>query len=277
MKKSIIDYSQFITRRAEPLVEESDGQGGVYLDCVEDNRVAEEYNRKHYYGKRGFCPFCKQDLPKLYEKLHKGNKYYDLWVCPICGWWEIERQDFYGIPAVGHETTQEYNYQAIVRAFDIADKKLPVDILSEHLRKNTSILYGIHPQKMEEIVQYVFRSYYACDVMHCGKSHDGGVDLIMIDSDNPTLIQVKRRQNPDYVESVSVIREFLGALLINKSRKGIFVSTSDHYSRETIKTINMILKEEIVTKFELIDFTRFSEMLNITKSERNEPWMKLIE
>ena len=130
---------------------------------------------------------------------------------------------------------------------------------------------------MEEVVQYVFRSYYACDVMHCGRSHDGGVDLIMIDSDNPTLIQVKRRQNPDYVESVSVIREFLGALLINRSKKGIFVSTSNHYSKETIKTIDMILKENIVTRFELVDFKKFTEMIGIIKSEKDEPWMKLIE
>jgi len=113
--------------------------------------------------------------------------------------------------------------------------------------------------------------------MHCGRSHDGGVDLIMIDSDNPTLIQVKRRQNPDYVESVSVIREFLGALLINRSKKGIFVSTSNHYSKETIKTIDMILKENIVTRFELVDFKKFTEMIGIIKSEKDEPWMKLIE
>jgi len=203
--------------------------------------------------------------------------YYDLWVCQICGWWEIEKQDLYGIPAAGHATTQEYNYQAIVKVFEVDDKELPVDILLEHLKKKTSILYGVHPQKMEEVVQYVFRSYYACDVMHCGRSHDGGVDLIMIDSDNPTLIQVKRRQNPDYVESVSVIREFLGALLINRSKKGIFVSTSNHYSKETIKTIDMILKENIVTRFELVDFKKFTEMIGIIKSEKDEPWMKLIE
>ena len=78
MKTTLIDYSQYIARRAEPLVEESDGRGGVYPDCVEDNRVAEEYNRKHYYGKRGFCPFCRQNLPKLHDRLHKGIGYYDV-------------------------------------------------------------------------------------------------------------------------------------------------------------------------------------------------------
>jgi len=135
MNETIIDYSQYITRRAEPLVEESDGQGGVYADCVEKNRVAEEYNKKHYEGKRGFCPFCKQNLPKLREKLHRGMSYYDLWVCQICGWWEIEKQDLYGIPAAGHATTQEYNYQAIVKVFEVDDKELPVDILLEHLKK----------------------------------------------------------------------------------------------------------------------------------------------
>ena len=273
MKKKLIDYSQYIVRHAAPLVEEMNGRGGRYADCVEDNRKAEEYNKKHYYGKRGFCPFCRHNIPKINDGLHKGISYYDVWSCPICGWWEIEKQEF-GIPAAGHPTTQEYNFQAIVRAFDVSDRELPEDILLTHLRKEASILYDIHPRKMEEIVKYVFSSYYSCDVIHCGKSHDGGVDLIMIDSDEPTLIQVKRRQNPDYIESVSAIREFLGALLINRSRKGIFVSTTDHYSKETIKTINMILKEDVVTRFELIDFKKFTAIFNIIRTEKDEPMGK---
>jgi restriction system protein len=186
------------------------------------------------------------------------------------------KQEFYGIPAAGHPTTQEYNYQAIVRTFDVSEKLLPLDTLLTHLRKKTSILYDIHPRKMEEVVRYVFSSYYSCDVIHCGKSHDNGIDLIMIDSDEPTLIQVKRRQSPDHVESVSVIREFLGALLVNRSRKGIFVSTADHYSKETFKTIDTILGEDVVTKFDLIDYNRFTEMLSVIKNEKKEPWISLI-
>lgn len=48
---------------------------------------------------------------------------------------------------------------------------------------------------MEELVASVFRDFYECEVEVVGKSNDGGVDVIVIDSDNPIMVQVKRRRN----------------------------------------------------------------------------------
>jgi hypothetical protein len=48
--------------------------------------------------------------------------------------------------------------------------------------------------------QSVFKDYFDCEVIHCGRSHDGGIDLILISADEPTVIQVKPRENPLVVE-----------------------------------------------------------------------------
>ena len=154
---------------------------------------------------------------------------------------------------------------------------MPLQTLLDQLKPNKNLLYGIHPTKMEEIVQHVFGSYYDCDVIHCGRSHDGGVDLVLVDAEQPTLVQVKRREKPSYVEPVAGIREFLGALVLNKSRKGIFVSTADHFSKDCQKTVQTILSERIATHFELVDFERFTEMLAILKQEDIEPWRVVVD
>ncbi len=49
-----------------------------------------------------------------------------------------------------------------------------------------------------------------------------GKDLIVLESDSPILVQVKRRKNPDHVELIKGVREFVGTLYIENERKGIY-------------------------------------------------------
>lgn len=42
---------------------------------------------------------------------------------------------------------------------------------------------------MEELVGSVFSSFYNCEAKIVGKSSDGGVDVILVDSDHPTMVQ----------------------------------------------------------------------------------------
>lgn len=76
-------------------------------------------------------------------------------------------------------------------------------------------------------MQYVFSSFYECEGKHVGRSHDGGVDLIMINSDKPILILVKRRTNKNHTESVKSFKEFVGTLTHKMSSNGIYVSTAN--------------------------------------------------
>jgi hypothetical protein len=46
---------------------------------------------------------------------------------------------------------------------------------------------------MEELVASVLPEHFACTAHVVGKTNDGGVDLILIDADEPIIVQVKRR------------------------------------------------------------------------------------
>jgi hypothetical protein len=63
---------------------------------------------------------------------------------------------------------------------------------------------------------------------------------------------------------------------IKQSRKGIFVTTADHYSSVSVKTINQLISKKILESFEMIDFERFVEMLHITKSPKEAVWEQLM-
>lgn len=83
---------------------------------------------------------------------------------------------------------------------------------------------------MEKLVASIFRKHFLCEMKEVGKSHDGGIDLIMIESENPTIIQVKGRKTSSRTESVKEIRDLLGATLPPGSSNCIFVTTADHFS-----------------------------------------------
>jgi len=268
-KNIILDFKEFNQVDFQPVYE--DGLGGK----GERNVVAHECNRKYFYMPRGVCPFCKIQIPKVLERNDFAwNK--QVWHCNNCGWWELE--NVYSSGGVYDCIAMEGYYRyGIVKRFDQSDRNLPLDTLVNELNRRKNLLYKIHPTKMEELVKYVFESFYNCEVYHCGKSHDGGVDLVLINSEKPTLIQVKRRMNPESTESVSTIRDFLGAIMLNKVQNGIIVSTADHYSYESVKVSEKVIKENILSKFELINFKRFVEMLDVIGNKSNEPWKNYLE
>ncbi|MBL0107096.1 MAG: restriction endonuclease [Ignavibacteria bacterium] len=49
-------------------------------------------------------------------------------------------------------------------------------------------------------------------------------------------VQVKRREKIDKTESVSTIRDFLGAILLGDYPKGIVVSTADKFTKPAQKS-----------------------------------------
>ncbi|MDM8161479.1 restriction endonuclease [Labilibaculum sp. K2S] len=83
---------------------------------------------------------------------------------------------------------------AILRSFEISSNEVPILSLRTYLTQQNEKIFEIHHRKMEELVASVFREYFACEVKIVGKSCDGGIDLILIMSDNPILVQVKRRK-----------------------------------------------------------------------------------
>lgn len=154
-----------------------------------------------FYSRRGECPLCKIHAKLVFDKsdsMTMGKDYFTLkriWECPKCGWWEsfedsIEEYDY--IFKIDSYHIEELNY-GILKKFDEKDKDLPLDVLLEELQKNQDILYDIHFYKMEKLVQHVFSQYFNWEVKHVRKTADGGKDLIIVQKDEPILVQVKRR------------------------------------------------------------------------------------
>jgi hypothetical protein len=122
----------------------------------------------------------------------------------------------------------------------------------------------MEPTRFERFVGDLLAAHLSCDVVHCGKSHDGGIDLILADSDIGHIpIQVKRRSTPGSVESVSLVREFRGAMLLKGYDRGILVTTADHFSNEAIEASTPSPQDLVEQCIDLIDCRRLLDILNV--------------
>jgi len=274
----LITYDDYISNHA---FEDFYGYGPI-------NSTRHYYlNNRRYYVSYDFknkpfkkCIYCKHKMKIIYD-FSDTNKYLSNYKkthrvieCLYCGWWEYQHC-FYKTNKWDSEWDQ---YVGIVKKFDIKNNQIPVEILNKEIIKKPNLLHNITGLSFERLVQDVFKDFYNCEVTHCGKSHDGGIDLIMLDSDKPTLIQVKNRISSTKTEPVSSIRDFLGAMIINGSKKGIYVSSAKKYSDYTIKIKKDILIKNIVERFELINFNNFIDMLRlVNRNENNKKWKELYD
>jgi restriction system protein len=273
-KAMILDYSEYFTETA----------------YTHDMPVSftKSGDRKLFFDKRGFCPFCKKSIPLVnrQSRIQKEvwgfdifEEYFYAWVCISCGWWEVKTYEESGtfFDDGSDDRIRDIDVKhAILKSYDPQDVSLPVNTLREVLGSRTDYIYEIHPRKMEELVQSVFSDFYDCQVEHCGRSHDGGIDLILIDSDKPAMVQVKRRVKPDSVEAVSSVREFLGAVLLSGSRRGIFVTTANHFSSSSVDAASQAVTMNLVQEFELYDLDRFLRALNLVSHKVQHHWQQFL-
>ena len=160
-----------------------------------------------------------------------------------------------------------------MREFKIDELELPIATLQNELKKKPKILYEIHDKKFEELVAKVLGEFYNVEVQIIGKRNDGGIDLIYIESDTPFAIQVKRRKTENKVETVEVVREFLGAVLLKGYSHGKLVTTASKFSSGAKLTKEEIIKTGLMHEFELMDFQRFLDMFHFTSSSKTDyPW-----
>lgn len=267
----ILDYSSFIKYEATK---------GI----VNDKPIKKSIEL--FYAQDGICPFCntkaetrvnnsKHDTPEwLFGTF---DEYETVYQCPSCGWWEYIYQNQSDAIIDGIRASDKEKVASVLKKYDITDKRIPTEVLSNYIDKNPSKIHAINPTAMELLVKSVFKDFYSCEVHHIGKSHDGGIDLLLIQNDNPTIIQVKRREFPNSVEPVKTIRELLGVSYFNDSKSCIFVSTADHFSKQAEKFANQSISKGKVDSFELINRENFLSMLNLTKKDVSETWKQFIK
>lgn len=267
----ILDYSEYTERC---------GSKGVILYERVDNNT-------DIFNEQAKCPFCIDSQLRTVHK--KSKKDYPEWLfgsfdeyesvvrCDKCGWWQYEYHNQSDAAVDGIVASDKRIVTAVLKEYQENDKNIPVQILSEYINKNPEKIYSIHNKSMEELVKSVFEDYYSCDVELVGKSHDGGKDLIMIDSGEKTFIQVKRRMSSDKVESVKEVRELLGASYADDVKSCIFVSTADHFSSDATKFAKNVVQTRKCDRFDLIDCKRFLNMLQLTRKDYPEMWESLVK
>lgn len=228
------------------------------------------------------CPYCgtllseKHYFQRYDTHLASGEcieQIETIYYCQNDGWWQhkiYERQDVYP------KNWYSIIHEGILKTYDDTSSNIPMRVLNDYIFKNPDRITNIHDKKMEELVATVFSDFYNCEAKVVGKSSDGGVDVILIDSDNPTMIQVKRRRSLQHTESVSGIRDLLGATLLNQTNKCIFVSTANKFSREAEKTASMSIELGLVQKFDLVNFDRFLSMLKSRPQNIKQIWDKIL-
>jgi hypothetical protein len=132
----------------------------------------------------------------------------------------------------------------------------------------------MNPHRLEELVAAIFKANYKdCEAIHVGKPDDGGIDVVFVDSgERQWLIQVKRRENPQSSEGVGVIRNLLGAMLLENSSYGILVSTANHFTFRAKEAVDRA--RDLGKVIRLIDRGKLDRMLAPMIPDR--PWLDFL-
>ena len=251
-----------------------------YTECIRDSLLKNPATgRTPFFKPEKSCSFCDQSLEGVFgdgklvydpeEKSTENDVHYSVSVqqCP-CGWWRIEWMETRN-PHWQYATQDIVTrYQGILRHYSLDDLQAPMECLRRELAKRPGILDDLHYRQMEELVGSVLSDYFPnCEAKHCGQSHDGGIDLMMVLSDRPIAVQVKHRQRIDKGEAVSYIRDFLGAMVIKGIPDGIYVTTADRFSPSSKKAAFEVVEAGRVSSFELINRHDFFSMLDVTSAK----------
>ncbi len=226
-------------------------------------------------GKRiSGCPYCgtalspaeiSSDVGGLEEYLLRNEEgdgrllEHSLKVCVKCGFWNARCNK--GRGSVG---LVERSYAAAVkRIFPIDAPKPAINELKEYLRRKPHLMTDIDATVFERLVGDIFKDTWGdVEVIHVGKTNDGGVDLVLIVADNVRwLVQCKRRQSLKATEGVRTVRELLGSLVTEGELKGIVVSTANHFSFEARKLAGNPNLVDTGYEIELCDFGVLKEMM----------------
>ena len=220
-----------------------------------------------------YCDYCSTKLLRIEGQVHEVSNYRDycFWYCRKCRFWQARfRPDpsCYDIPPPDFHA-----YISKLREFDGDLPEGCNEELASHIRSNPDLLHSFNPKRFEKFVADVFRANYTnAEVLHVGKPHDGGVDVLLIDTGKEDwLIQVKRRKSQNRSEGVKTIRDILGAMHLEEIHVGIVVSTAKRFSRPAKKAAVKAGEVRNPVTIRLVDKGIFNKMLDPILPDR--PWL----
>jgi len=217
------------------------------------------------------CPLCSTPFQlKEIELIEDENKPYLnslMGCCPYCRHWRwVVSEEFEEEPGTLYEAVMVSK----LRSFDDLPEFTAAE-LAQALRANHKLWTRINPLSFEKFVGDVLRANYkSCEVIHIGRSHDRGVDLIFVDAGKKQhLVQVKSHRKSDISEGAPTVRSLLGALVQAGKLRGILVSNAKRYTSEAkVAVSDAWFNSGIVVK--LYDRGKLNRMLGSLMPD--QPW-----
>jgi hypothetical protein len=189
--------------------------------------------------------------------------------CRLCGWWYVVER---GQEASGGDPMV---YHGILRSFDVSSADIPISALQSELPRHFEKIRFPHPNRMEDLVGRILAGVWDCDVKQLGYTRDGGIDLVLLISDTPVAVQIKRRQRKGATEGVHGVREFLGAGVLEGYTRLLYVSTASQFSREAQELARRAVEKELVVAYQLFDVSVLRTLLEAAHTETN--WISAIK
>lgn len=196
--------------------------------------------------------------------------------CSCCGWWFkfTDNHEFSGVD-------RYYEAASLTTILTEAPEDLsrvPFGELISDLNRRKSLIRRITtPASLETLLRDVMRGVYDCEVRHVGRSGDGGIDLLLLETDQAVAVQVKHRSNPDRVESLDIVRSFLGAMIVRGYRKGMFISLANRFPPGAKPEAELGREKGVIESMEFVDCGGIVEMLGIVRGDkRRPPWVNTL-
>jgi hypothetical protein len=225
------------------------------------------------------CPYCAHVLDRAegdhfpppgsqFDLSAGGASAVSLVSCPYCAFWQAWT---WQVPYPGSSSIQEYAYAARARNFDsIAQDDAFAGELAQALRRSPDSWVRFDASHFERFVGSILRaSDPSVEVLHVGRSGDGGKDLLLIHADGSILpVQVKRRLNAR-AEPVETVRSLMGVMYNEGHVRGVVVTTANRFTRVAIATAS-----RHASAIRLIDRGKLNLMLSPLLPE--SPWENVL-
>jgi hypothetical protein len=225
------------------------------------------YNR---FRQNGCCPYCNVPTKRvLYGRTESDPCDYTrdefneicLRACLSCGWWY---DHFAYVDRVYMDSTKITRSLRILRKFEVCSPALPIECLASELVRRPGVLHEISPKRLETFVAAVLQDFYDVEVSVVGRTADGGIDLVYVQSEKPFAVQVKRRQSSDSKETVELVRAFLGACLLAERRNAAIVTTAADFTAPARAAAKRAVRLGLLETFDLVAREKFLELFHYT-------------
>lgn len=213
-------------------------------------------------------------------------RWLNLEICPSCGWWHYRQDNELSDPKRAEEVVRGTWWElthALQTEIVLGASTLPIDMLQRHLLRRWEDRKLISAQQAEDLVASLLREHHGGVVVRTtanANAADGGIDLyIAVGEDGGVrrAVQVKRRIAKD-VEAVEDVRNFVGAMILEDTERGIFVTTASRFTKPALAIPPKAMQAKVKLQLDLVDGTKLFELLcatNATKSVQRPPNVQL--